>query len=103
MAYTLANPTTAGLVKSPEEWPGVISRRFGERREVEIPDDFFDESGSLPDSVILEFTRPFIYPSLDDAELQARLASAVAALVRRAREHRMGLGLSFVGRDAVLR
>jgi REP-associated tyrosine transposase len=24
MAYTLANPTTAGLVKSPDEWPGVI-------------------------------------------------------------------------------
>ena len=29
MAYTLANPTVAGLVKSPDEWPGVISHRFG--------------------------------------------------------------------------
>ncbi|MEO8899932.1 MAG: hypothetical protein ABI627_00275 [Polyangiaceae bacterium] len=28
IAYTLANPTVAGLVHSPFEWPGVLSHRF---------------------------------------------------------------------------
>jgi len=42
MAYTLANPTVAGLVKAPNDWPGVISKHFGEEREIEMPDHFFD-------------------------------------------------------------
>src|SRR5690606_28164489 len=46
IAYTLANPVTAGLVKAPEEWPGVLgswhTNRTGRgRSEVEMPDVFF--------------------------------------------------------------
>jgi hypothetical protein len=64
----------------------VISRRFGERRIAEMPDDFFDGDGELSDAVTLEFVRPPILPALSDAELQARLRDAVAKLVKRARE-----------------
>ena len=103
MAYTLANPTAAGLVKSPEEWPGVISRHFNERREAEMPDDFFDGEGDLPDSATLEFVRPPIFPALSDAELQARLRDAVAKRVKRARDDLALRGLPFLGRKAVLR
>lgn len=103
MAYTLANPTVAGLVKSPNEWPGVISHRFGEQREVEMPNTFFDDEGELPDSVTLEFTRPRIFASLSDTELQARLGEAVAKRVKRAREDMAQRGLHFLGRNAVLR
>jgi REP element-mobilizing transposase RayT len=48
MAYTIANPTVAGLVRSPHEWPGVISHRLQESESVEMPDIFFDENGELP-------------------------------------------------------
>ena len=103
MAYTLANPTAAGLVRSPEQWPGVISRRFGERREMEMPDSFFDDEGDLPDEVSLEFFRPQIFTALSDSQLQARLHDEVAKLVKRARENMTLRGLPFLGRDAVLR
>ena len=103
MAYTLANPTVAGLVKAPHEWPGVISSRFGEEREVEMPDDFFDHEGALPEALTLKFVRPRILVSLGDAQLQARLNAEVAKRVKRAREDMMLRGLPFVGRDAVLR
>lgn len=30
MAYVITTPTAAGLVRSPDEWPGVLRRRLGE-------------------------------------------------------------------------
>jgi len=103
MAYTLANPTAAGLVRAPSEWPGVMSRDFRECREIEMPDMFFDEDGELPDSVTLEFTRPPILRSLSDVDLRSALAQKVADLVRRAREEMLANGKSFLGREAILR
>jgi hypothetical protein len=103
MAYTLANPTVAGLVKSPLDWPGVISNRFGERREVEMPDIFFDHEGRLPEALSLRFVRPAISSTLSDVQLQACLNTEVAKLVKRAREDMALRGLPFVGRNAVLR
>lgn len=103
MAYTLANPTVAGLVRSPEDWPGVISRGFGERRSVDMPDLFFDDEGELPDDLVLEFVRPPIFATLSDSQLYACLREAVAKLVRRARDDMMLRGLAFIGRSAVLR
>jgi hypothetical protein len=48
MAYVIANPTAAGLVRSPCDWPGVITARLGERCTVEMPEVFFDPEGALP-------------------------------------------------------
>jgi putative transposase len=103
MAYTLANPTVAGLVKSPDDWPGVISKRFGECREVEMPDHFFDHDGELSEAVTLRFARPHIFSELSDQQLQARLNAGVAKLVKRARDDMSLRGLPFLGRNAVLR
>ena len=103
MAYTLANPTVAGLVKSPKEWPGVISQRFGENRDVEMPDTFFDDEGELPDSLALQFVRPPIFAALSDAALQGHLCESVAKLVKRARDDMALRRLPFVGRNGVVR
>ena len=103
MAYTLANPTTAGLVKCPEEWPGLISARFGEQSETEMPDTFFDDDGDLPDSSELQIVRPQIFRSLSDDELYARLRDDVAARVRAARAEMTRRGASFRGRESILR
>jgi putative transposase len=103
MAYTIANPTAAGLVRSPHEWPGVISHRLNESELVEMPDVFFDENGELPDEVRLEFVRPTIFSGMSDAELSAQLRDAIAAHVRRSRQDRQRRGLRFLGREAVLR
>jgi len=103
MAYTLANPTLAGLVRSPTEWPGVVSQRIAETHVVEMPDDFFDDEGDLPDTITLAITRPPIFASLDDGELQAKIFDEVGNLVRRARDSLARRGLAFLGRKHVLR
>ena len=103
MAYTLANPTAAGLVRSPLEWPGVISRRIGQCDDVEMPDVFFDDEGELEDEARLEFVRPAIFRELTDAELDVKIGEAVAHLVRRARSEMESRGVRFLGREAVLR
>lgn len=103
MAYTLANPTAAGLVKSPEEWPGVISGRFGDAQSVEMPDAFFDQDGDLPESCELKMVRPRIFAVLSDADLYTRLRDEVAARVRAARDEMLSSGRSFLGRNTILR
>jgi REP element-mobilizing transposase RayT len=103
MAYTLANPTSAGLVSSPEDWPGVISGPFADEYEAEMPDAFFDEDGDLPESVELQFARPQIFAELSDAELYARLRDEVAARVRATRNEMTQSGRSFSGRESILR
>jgi REP element-mobilizing transposase RayT len=103
MAYVLANPTVAGLVRSPQEWPGVISHRFGEQRDIEMPDVFFDEEGEMPDEATLHFVRPAIFPALSDVDVGALLNDAVTKLVHRAREDMQMRGLPFLGRKTVLR
>jgi len=101
MAYTIANPTAAGLVRSPREWPGVITTRIGERCTVDMPEVFFDPEGSLPESVTLELTRPPIYPHLETAALARHLAAAVERRVREARHAIARQGRKFLGANAV--
>jgi putative transposase len=102
MAYTIANPTVAGLVRSPREWPGVVTERIGERCEVDMPDTFFDFEGELPESAVLEFTRPPIYLQLDVIRLARHLADAVERRVREARQNLAEQGRAFLGAKAVL-
>ena len=102
MAYTMANPTAAGLVKSPREWPGVITTRIGERCTIDMPDVFFDPEGAMPEKLGLELTRPPIYPQLELAELAKHLASAVERHVRVARQALARQGKKFLGAKAVL-
>jgi putative transposase len=103
MAYTIANPTAAGLVAAPQQWPGIITRRAGEQQRVEMPDVFFDAEGDLPEEVMLEFTRPPAFSQLDDDGFAKLLDGAVRERVRAAREHMRQQGKTFLGAKAVLR
>lgn len=47
MPYVIANPTVAGIVRSPQRWPGAISMRLGDRQE-----------GAMSASAILHFEKP---------------------------------------------
>lgn len=103
MAYTLANPTLARLVKSPAEWPGLISRRIREKWVVEMPDIYFDEDGDLPESAELRVQPPPIHVERSEAELQRALDTAVSKLVKRTQDEVREQGSSFLGRANVLR
>jgi len=103
MAYVQANPTTPGLVKSPDQWPGLIARHIGETLEIEMPDVFFDDEGQRPHRATLQLVQPPIYPELDTTELDALLAEEVGKRVRRARDEIRQAGKSFIGPKLVLR
>jgi putative transposase len=102
MAYTIANPTSAGLVRSPHEWPGVVTLRIGERHVVPRPAIFFDRNGALPEFVAVQMVRPPILEELDIRSLALRLAEEVGQFVRDARASLMHRGLKFQGAKSVL-
>jgi hypothetical protein len=102
MAYAIANPTAAGLVRSPREWPGVVSLRLVEQTTIDRPDVFFDPEGPLPGRVTLNIVRPPIYLHLDDAVLAQHLARAIERHVREARSAMVEQGRKFTGAKAVL-
>jgi hypothetical protein len=103
VAYTIANPTAAGLVRSPREWPGVISLRLSERIAIDRPNiSFFDSASRLPDHVTLEIVRPPIYQNLDDASFAKHLARAIERHVREARGTLAARGRKFLGAKAVM-
>jgi len=102
MAYVIANPTLAGLVRAPTLWPGVITRYLGEQRVVGRPDHFFREDSSLPDELVLEFARPPIFLGMSDVAVNRMVADAVAARVRHARQTLCEKGRKFLGVQGVL-
>jgi REP element-mobilizing transposase RayT len=103
MAYVIANPTAAGLVRAPSQWPGVISHGVSQRTVVQRPDFFFSREGDMPGKLALEVSRPSIYPQLSDAELARHLALAVARRVDAARAAMRVAGRDFLGTRAVVR
>jgi putative transposase len=82
MAYTLANPVEAGLVKRVKQWDGATSagkaydrpRRIERPRRVDQPGDFFREN--LPKFAKLVLTRPEC-PTIDDESFDERLRQKV--------------------------
>jgi REP element-mobilizing transposase RayT len=102
MAYTIANPTAAGLVRSPRDWPGVISLQLKEVSNIEKPDVFFDPKGPLPKQVTWSIVRPPIYSHLDDAAFAQQLALAIERHLHAARTAILKQGRKFLGPKAIL-
>lgn len=101
MAYITANPTAAGLVRSPEEWPGVISHRLEEAITVQRPDFFFDPDGTMPEELTFKVVRPPIYSHLKTSTLERHLQQAVLHKVRHAHESLRRHARRFVGAEAI--
>jgi putative transposase len=102
MAYTIANPTTAGLVEAPEQWPGVLAwtgRDHGLAGQK--PTNFFASAGSLPESVTTQLVRPAILANLSVDEFSRRLNAAINELVVEARDSLAQRDLKFLGPEAV--
>jgi len=102
IAYTIANPTAAGLVAAPTDWPGLITRHFEERETVPMPPVFFDPNGDLPKKIVLQLTRPPIFRLLSLAALERRLVIAVGERVRKARQMMASKRQEFVGAAGVV-
>jgi len=106
IAYTLANPVAAGLVRRGADWPGLRSRptEWGTLpRPVRRPPRFFrrERSVALPAEVELTLTAPPALVALPPAELQATIAARVEAHEARARATHDAAGRTVIGRRRV--
>ena len=99
IAYMAANPVEAGLVPTPEEWPGVLHLPSDDERglRVQRPKAYFGPRSRSPREIELRITPP---PRIRD--VAARVGAAVAEAVERARAAVAAKGWSFLGRAKVL-
>jgi len=105
IAYTLANPVSAGLVSRSEVWPGLISRVSdigAPPAAIPRPPHFFRQDGGavLPVEVGLALVVPPGFEGLPLDEVRALVAARLAAHEERARREREGR--PFLGRRGVL-
>jgi putative transposase len=103
MAYVLANPVAAGLVRRGSEWPGLWSAPStigAGGREVKRPDHYFRKEGPAPRSASLELVCPKGFGSVE--ELRRRLTEALTEREDRAARELSESGRSFMGGRKVL-
>jgi putative transposase len=103
MAYVLANPAKAALVRTGAEWPGLWSapERVGAcPRHVRRPKHFFREDGPMPESAKLELVCP---PGVESVEaFREELIAAVKLREEQAAQELATEGRSFLGAARVL-
>jgi len=100
VSYTLANPTTSGLVERSELWEGIRLWWQNDPQVVERPDFFFDDDGEVPETAFLVFVPPPQLADLPDqgvALVEAECERLESKMRRRART----LGRRFLGLAAV--
>lgn len=107
IAYCLANPVLAGLVAEGQQWPGLRSQPTdaggNSAARVDRPRVFFRPNGPLPEHATLRFSRPAIYPQLDDGQLAALVQRTVEQREARARAEFAGNGRRVLGVRALRR
>jgi hypothetical protein len=106
IAYTMANPVEAGLVRHGHSWPGLRRAWPSKPMVFKKPKKFFrgeDEGGVWPDEAVLELSRPPGYDHLTDDELAALILGAIDEREERFRAEHDADGRPFLGRRAVLR
>jgi REP element-mobilizing transposase RayT len=103
VAYVLANPVAAGLVRAGHEWPGLRTGpdQLGVAKLTAMrPKVFFSPDGDMPASAELTLAVPPGFASAED--FQGRVAQATTALEARHRRELADAGRSFLGRARVL-
>jgi hypothetical protein len=101
LAYVIANPVAAGLVKHPCEWPGVNTTRIGEVLVAERPAGFFRDSGQMPKRTRIVCTLPPALRNLGLDVAARRLRWMAQQNVRRAKSVIRSQGRGFLGADGV--
>jgi hypothetical protein len=106
IAYTMANPVEAALVRNGHRWPGLRRAWPSKPRTIRKPWFFFrgkDDGGKWPESAVLEFHRPPGYDELSDDELAAQVKGAIDQRESQFRAKYDAEKRPFLGRKGVLR
>jgi hypothetical protein len=103
IAYVLANPVAAGLVRRGSDWPGLRSdpTQIGKKGIIfKRPSHFFRPEGPMPETATLEFICP---PGFESAEaFRHQLLEAVTALEDEAARELASQGRPFLGVRRIL-
>jgi putative transposase len=103
MAYTLANPVAAGLVRRGDEWPGVrssVDAIGGGAIRVRRPEHFFRADGPMPETASLRIVAP---PGVESLEgFRSQVKSAVVEQEEQAARKVAAKGRGFIGVRRVL-
>jgi REP element-mobilizing transposase RayT len=102
IAYVLANPVAAGLVRRGLEWPGVWTapdQIGGAKLIARRPKAFFDPKGYMPEVAELELTVPSGFASAE--EFGVLLRNELRALEERYQRDAAGEGRPFLGATRV--
>ena len=98
--YTLLNPVTAGLVRTPGDWPGAVTTlktlQPGTLTATRPPVWFKD---NVPAEVTLELTEPPCFPSKD--AFVTALTPMLSAKLKQVRDEHRKAGRGYVGADRV--
>lgn len=101
LAYVMANPVAAGLVRTAAEWPGVMTLPHELGRAtwtVRRPDQYFDPDNSAwPETATLMLTLPSVEKMSAD-DLRAAVQIELQALEREAHAQMRAKGWHFIGR-----
>ncbi|MCU0690998.1 MAG: hypothetical protein MUF54_06305 [Polyangiaceae bacterium] len=100
IAYVGADSVNAGLVRHPDDWPGVILWRPGTRVIATRPEVFF--RSVAPGEIELRIVQP-AGAHYEPQQWNEMVHAAVAQEVRSARASVEATGLPFLGRDRVLK
>lgn len=103
VAYTLANPASAGLVEHGSQWPGVWSDPSsigGPGERVERPRHYFSKNGSMPETAELAFS---VVPGFQSVEaFREQVVARVNQLEQEAAADRKARGVTVLGVRRVL-
>ncbi len=103
IAYLVANPVAAGLVRQPDAWPGFLA--WGAKTfQVTRPTAYFSSDGTCPETLPLVIVSPPRHndEDLSLAEWLARVGSLVATKVAAAHQAVHKAGREFLGASTVL-
>ncbi len=99
LAYVVANPVEAGLVASPQDWPGVLIPPVNAETVTVVarPKAYFGPRSSAPESIALR-----VQPLRSIDRVLERVASVVRASIERVTARLHQEGRSFLGKAAIL-
>jgi len=106
MTYAFTNPSSADLVDTVEEWPGVTTFEAtlsGGHVTATRPRHFFRDDGGMPDVISLRVARPRGFEDLTQSEWADLVSGRVRAKEADHRQRRAAKGNSVLGREHVLR
>lgn len=104
IAYTMANPVEAGLVRHGKSWPGIRHAWPHPPIKIARPKEFFRgeaDGGNWPEFATLTFTRPPGFENISNEELAQKIAHAIKAAEDHSRHKRREKGQTFLGRKRV--